>query len=297
MNLAKNKITCILGFLIAILFLSYSSIYTVAEGYTALLGKTNVTNAQLRQVGPGLHIILPFSTQLEKIDLRLHSIPFKNAHFVTLDEHPLLINFYTKWKITNPILYYHQTHNDRAQTQQNVTQIVNKLFQTAVAQSTLDTIINQPSPLTQTLKIQANQQLKTLGVSVIDIGFNSIDFPTEANNALLKKRRLEQTQIALEQRNLGNTNAENIRLKADNEAALELAKVMEKAAFIRGQGDAEAAKIYSAAYQKNPQFAAFYLNLEAYIKGFTQSSTRNNFLVLDTKEDFFNAKENLRLKP
>jgi hypothetical protein len=43
---------------------------------------------------------------------------------------------------------------------------------------------------------------------------------------------LEQTQIALEQRAVGKANAENIRLKADNEAALELEKDTEEAVSI-----------------------------------------------------------------
>ncbi|WP_218814806.1 protease modulator HflC [Rickettsiella endosymbiont of Dermanyssus gallinae] len=293
MSLTKNKIILILGFLIATLFLSYQSIYTVAEGHTALLEKANLANSQ---VGPGLHFALPFFVRPEQIDLRLRSISFTKSNLLTADGHPLLIDYYTKWKIIDPVLYYQQTHNDSQKTQQRLTQIINTLLQTECARNTLNTIISNPNVSTQTVRAQANQQLQTLGISLVDIGFKSIDFPTEANNTLLENRRLEQAQIALEQRAMGKANAESIRLKADNDAALELAKATEEAAFIRGQGDAEAAKIYSAAYQKNPQFAAFYLNLEAYRKGFTQSSTKNNFLVLNIKDGLFNAKENLRLK-
>ncbi len=96
---------------------------------------------------------------------------------------------------------------------------------------------------------------------------------------------LEQEQIALKQRAAGKANAETIRTQADNAATLQLAQAKGEAALIRGQGDAEAAKIYNAAYQKNPQFAAFYLKLEAYRKGFTQASSTNNFLILNTKDD------------
>ena len=296
MSLTKNKTILILGFLIATLFLSYQSVYTVTEGHTALLEKTHAANSGLYQAGPGLHITLPFFVQPEQIDLRLRSLSFTKSNLLTADGHPLLIDYYTKWKIIDPVLYYQQTHNDSQQTQQRLTQIINTLLQTECAHNTLNTIISNPNASTQTVQTQANKQLKTLGISLVDIGFKSIDFPTEANNALLETRRLEQTQIALEQRAMGKANAENIRLKADNTAALELAKATEEAALIRGQGDAEAAKIYSAAYQKNPQFAAFYLNLEAYRKGFTQSSINNNFLVLNTQDGLFNAKENLRLK-
>lgn len=296
MSLTKNKTILILGFLIATLFLSYQSVYTVAEGHTALLEKNNAANSALQQIEPGLHIALPFFVRPEQIDLRLRSVSFTKSDLLTSDGHPLLIDYYVKWKIIDPILYYQQTHNDTQQTQQHLTQLINTLLQNECARNTLNTLISNPNAATQTLQIQANQQLKTRGISLVDIGFKSIDFPPEANSTLLEKRRLEQTQIALEQRAMGKANAESIHLKADNEAALELAKATEEAALIRGQGDAEAAKIYSAAYQKNPQFAAFYLNLEAYRKGFTQSSINNNFLVLNTNDGLFNGKENSRLK-
>lgn len=296
MSLTKNKTILILGFLIAILFLSYQSVYTVMEGHTALLEKTKLANSELYQAGPGLHFTLPFFVRPEQIDLRIRSISFTKSNLLTADGHPLLIDYYTKWKIINPILYYQQTHNDTQQTQQRLAQIINTLLQNECAHNTLNTMISSPNASTEVIQAQANQQLKTLGISLLDIGFKSIDFPPEANNTLLEHRRLEQTQIALEQRAMGKANAESIRLKADNEAALELAKATEEAALIRGQGDAEAAKIYTAAYQKNPQFATFYLNLEAYRKGFTQSSTNNNFLVLNTKDSFFNDKEKSRLK-
>lgn len=296
MSLTKNKIILSIVFLMCVLFLSYQSVYTVAEGHTALLEKTNVAHTELLQEGPGLHLKLPFFTQPEQIDLRLRSLSFKKSNLLTADAHPLVIDYYIKWKIKDPVLYYQQTHNDTQQTQQQLTHIINTQLQNACAQATLNTMISNNRTPIQTIQRQANKQTNALGISLVDIGFKSIDFPTEANAMLLTNRRLEQAQIALEQRAMGKANAENIRQKADNEAALQRVKATEEAALIRGQGDREAAKIYNAAYQKNPQFAAFYLNLEAYQKSFTHSSIDNNFLVLNTKDALFNIKKNLRFK-
>jgi membrane protease subunit HflC len=297
MSLSKNKITFILSLLILALFLSYQSVYIVEEGHTALLANLHSPSATLREQGPGLHITLPFFSHPEQIDLRLRNLSFTESNLLSADKRPLLISYYAKWKIIDPILYYQQTHNDNQAVQQHLTQLINTLLQDECLHNPLNTLLSNPNTLTQTIPIQANNQLQTLGISLIDIGFKSIDFPTEANNKLLENRRLEQAQIALEQRAMGKANAESIRLKADNAAALVLAKATEEASLIRGQGDSEAAKIYNAAYQKNPQFAAFYLNLQAYRTGLTQpSSTNNNFLVLNTKEDFFNARKNARLK-
>ncbi|MGA7536151.1 MAG: hypothetical protein WBV88_02300, partial [Candidatus Rickettsiella isopodorum] len=98
---------------------------------------------------------------------------------------------------------------------------------------------------------------------------------------LLNSMSTEQENSAITQRAEGKAHAELIRANADNSVSLILAKAKEEAAQIRAQGDAEAAKIYNKAYNKNPEFAAFYLNLQAYQQGFNQTP------LLNTKDEHF----------
>jgi modulator of FtsH protease HflC len=285
MSLTKNKIIFTLGCLICTLFILYHSVYTVTEGQIALVSKKqHVISLQ----GPGLHFKLPFA-QITPIDMRLQSFLFNKVNLLTADGQALNVDYYANWRITQPALYYAKTQHETQKTQQRLTQTINTLLEKEYAHNTFNSIMtNAQMSILNTVLTQANTQIKTLGIALVGIGFKSIDFPSEENTTLLKTQRTEQAQLALAQLAIGKANAENIRAKADNQAALLLAKTKEKAAIIRGQGDAQAAKIYSDAYHKNPQFASFYLNLEAYRQGFTQSSTGNNFLVLNTKEDFFN---------
>ncbi|MDY3331946.1 MAG: protease modulator HflC, partial [Pelistega sp.] len=52
----------------------------------------------------------------------------------------------------------------------------------------------------------------------------------------------------------------------------------------RGEGDAQAAKIYADAYSRNPDFYSFYNSMNAYKNVF---SSKNDLLVVDPKSDFF----------
>ncbi|MES2998407.1 MAG: protease modulator HflC [Pseudomonadota bacterium] len=291
MSLAKNKIILIIALLICLLFIAYNSVYTVSEGYTALLSpsitlrKANLLSTVPQE--PGLHFKLPFLAQTTLIDMRLHNFTYKKLSLLTADQQALIVNYYASWHVTHPIDYL-QTHNNPQETKKQLTKKINVLLQNAFSHNTRNTILGkEQASLLDTIRKQANKQLKTLGVTLVAIGFKSIAFPAEANTVVLKNIRKEQAHIALEQRAIGKANAENIRANADNQVALQLAKAKEEAAIIRGQGDASAAKIYSEAYHKNPQFAAFFLNLEAYRNGFTQSSS-NNFMVLNTKDSLFN---------
>ena len=55
---------------------------------------------------------------------------------------------------------------------------------------------------------------------------------------------------------------------------------------IKGEGDAEAARIYAEAFGRDPQFAQFYRSLEAYKQTFAKKS---DVMVLDPSSDFFRA--------
>jgi membrane protease subunit HflC len=54
--------------------------------------------------------------------------------------------------------------------------------------------------------------------------------------------------------------------------------------MIRGQGDADANKIFAEAYSQDPGFFAFYRSMQAYQNSMQQNNTR---LVLRPNTDFF----------
>ena len=68
-----------------------------------------------------------------------------------------------------------------------------------------------------------------------------------------------------------------------------LAKAYRDAQKLKGEGDAEASKIYAQAFTKNPEFFAFYRSMEAYQKTFRN---RSDVMVLDPSSDFFKYLKN-----
>ena len=69
-----------------------------------------------------------------------------------------------------------------------------------------------------------------------------------------------------------------------------LAEAYRKAQESRGQGDAEATKIYAEAYNLDPEFFNFQRSLEAYQKSFDAKTT----MVLSPKDEFLQYMENSR---
>ena len=62
-----------------------------------------------------------------------------------------------------------------------------------------------------------------------------------------------------------------------------LAESYRQAEKLKGQGDAEAIRVYADAFEKNPDFFAFVRTLEAYQKSLTRETT----VVLPSDSEFF----------
>ncbi|MDO8286914.1 MAG: protease modulator HflC, partial [Rhodoferax sp.] len=78
---------------------------------------------------------------------------------------------------------------------------------------------------------------------------------------------------------------EKIRADADRQREVTVANAYRDAQKIKGEGDAEAARIYAEAFGRDPQFAQFYRSLDAYKASFANKS---DVMVLDpSSSEFF----------
>jgi len=74
---------------------------------------------------------------------------------------------------------------------------------------------------------------------------------------------------------------------ADRQREVAIANAYRDAQKIKGEGDAEAARIYAEAFGRDPQFAQFYRSLEAYKASFSKKS---DLMVVDpSSSEFFKA--------
>ncbi|MGB8285934.1 MAG: protease modulator HflC [Candidatus Aquirickettsiella gammari] len=294
----RKKIHLLLGFLVALLFIIYQSAIIVPEGHSALLLQSGRlvrnTHGQHAVLKPGLHFKIPFLVQSLRLDNRLQTLTFQESAYSSLIAgKPIAVDYYANWRIANPATYYQYTKNNLPQVNLLIQQQITALFQDKRASVPFSELILHDSTQLNAAISSANKKLDAAGIRIVDIGFKQMQPSAAADAVLLNNMSSEQENMAMAQRANGKANAELIHLTADNSVSLILAKAEEEAAQIRAEGEAEAAKIYNLAYHKNPEFASFYLNLQAYQNGFTLSA-KDNFLLLNAKSDLLNNSENSR---
>ena len=93
----------------------------------------------------------------------------------------------------------------------------------------------------------------------------------------------EREREARELRAQGEELAQRIRARAEREQTILIADARRTSQLLRGEGDAEAVRIYADAFGQDKDFFSFYRSMEAYRKSIDEDTT----LVLSPDSDFF----------
>ena len=131
---------------------------------------------------------------------------------------------------------------------------------------------------------QTNEEMEGLGVEVVDVRLKRVDLDPEVSERVYARMEAERSRVAKELRAEGSELAEQIRADADRQRAILLAEARKNSEQIRGQGDAEATRIYADAFGQDRAFYQFYRSLTAYDNTFADPS---NLIVVEPNSEFF----------
>ena len=135
--------------------------------------------------------------------------------------------------------------------------------------------------------LEAVNGSKPWGIDVVDVRITRVDYAETITESVFRRMEAERKRVANELRSTGLAEGEKIRAEADRERDITIANAYRDAQKVKGEGDAEAARIYADAFGKEPKFANFYRNLEAYKQTFT---SKGDVVVVDpSSTEFFNA--------
>lgn len=124
---------------------------------------------------------------------------------------------------------------------------------------------------------------KALGIKIVDVRIKQINLPPEVSNSIYQRMRAERDAVAKLHRSQGRKEAEAIKAHADREVVVKIAEAERQARSLRGEGDAEATRIYADAYKQNPKLFEFLRSMDAYKNSIKGKDT----LVLQPDSEFF----------
>jgi membrane protease subunit HflC len=298
----------ILG-LAAILVLS-GTLYTLEEGQQAVIVQFG------RPVGDlvteaGLHVKLPFVQEVRRFEKRLliwdgdpNQIPTKGREFIWVDTT-------ARWRIADAKKFLESVATERG-AQSRLDDIIDSVVRDQVSGSELVELVRStswvipkgealeevPAELEEELKkkiargreeitriilAEARKIIPQYGIELVDVRIKRLNYVESVREKVYARMISERKRIAARFRSEGEGRSAEILGTMEKELRQIRSTAYRRVQEVRGKADAEATRIYGAAYNRDPEFYAFSRTLEAYKEGQNKNST----LILTTDSDYY----------
>ena len=269
---------------VLVLFIASNSLYVIKETERGVLLKFGeVVNPDIQ---PGLHFKIPFVNNVRKFDGRVLTVDSQPERFFTQEKKALIVDSYAKFRVKDTAKFYTATNGEEARAMGLLAQRINDGLRNQVAVRTIQEVVSgERDQLMIDLAATLDEvALSELGVELVDVRVKQIDLPPDVSESVYRRMNAEREKEAREHRSQGQELAEGIRAAADREVTVLTANAYRDAEQIRGEGDANATRIYAEAFNQDPEFYSFTRSLKAYQEAF---QGQGDVLLVQPDSEFF----------
>lgn len=287
-----NKGLAVLGVLVlAAGFVAFTSLFVVPQVQQAIVLQFGAPIEAVKD--PGLKFKLPWQNVVY-YDKRVLDLDPPKQQVILSDQKRLDVDSYARFKITDPLLFF-QTVKDEMGARSRLSPIINSALRRVLGNETLLSILSdQRISIMASIRQQANDGARPLGMELVEVRIRRADYPEETSLNIYNRMKSEREREAKEFRAQGQEEAQKIRADADKQRVVIVAEAKKQSEMLRGQGDAEAIRIYAEAFGKDPEFFAFYRSMQAYRNAMKGGDTT---MVLSPDSDFFKYFKNIEGAP
>jgi membrane protease subunit HflC len=259
--------------LAALVIAFFSSVIVVGETQQAVVIRTGepvrtynrfLPNVPFGQTNTGLRFRIPFIEQVQMIDKRVLDLDMERQEVLSSDQQRLQVDAYARFRIIDPV-----TMVENAGTEENVIlqlqPILGSVLRQELGRRTFASMLTAERGAAMTnIRTTLDRQARQYGAQVIDVRIKRADLP-EGTPLDAAFRRMDTDR---------KQEAETIRARGARDAQI-----------VRANAEAEAARIYSDAYGKDPEFYDFYRAMESYRRTFEQGDGESSF-ILDSDNEY-----------
>jgi len=224
---------------------------------------------------PGLYFKVPvIDTIAARLDKRVLNFDAPEREVLTSDQKRVQISAFVRYQIIDPLIFY-RVGRTTANAESQIASVLISTLRTRIGNVAMQDILTPEraalmSDITQELTRQA---AAPYGIKIVDVRFKRVDLPPENSETIFNQMRTQRAQEAAGIRADGEREAREKRADADKEQVVTLAEARRQSEILRGQGDAEATRIYNDAFGKDPAFFDFYRSMQAMQDGLRGDNT------------------------
>jgi membrane protease subunit HflC len=218
--------------------------------------------------GAGIAFRIPFVETVQLVDRRILDLDMEGETVLSNDQQRLEVNAYARFRIFDPVLFVERA-GDEERLRNQLEPILTSVLRQELGRRTFASLLTpERGNAMKNIRSALDRQARQYGAQVYDVQIKRADLPEgtplEAAFARMDSDRREQ--------------AETIRAGGRRDAQI-----------VRAEAEAQAAKIYAEAYNKDPEFYDFFRAMQSYRSSFLDRSDNagESSMILSEDNDYF----------
>jgi len=228
--------------------------------------KVNVfkRDQEFGQTGAGIIWAWPLIETVQRVDKRIIDLDMQRQQVLSADQQRLQVDAYARFRIIDPVKMV-QTAGNEQQVEAQLQPILTSVLRQELGRRTFASLLTAERGTAMTnIRNNLDTQARQYGAQIIDVRIKRADLPDGTPlEAAFKRMETDRQREAATIRAAGTRDAQ----------------------IIRAEAEADAAKIYSAAYNKDPDFYDFYRAMESYRRTF-ETGNGDSSIILSPDNDY-----------
>ena len=231
---------------------------------------------------PGIHVKVPLIQNILRFDARILHFDANTNEVIVADQHRMLVDAFTKYKIIDPIKVYQTSRNEQG-VESRLESIVDSTIRQVLGIVTMqDLLTEKRNEVMSKIQSVANHQATNFGIEIVDVRIKRTDLPKENSQAIYKRMQTEREKEAKEYRAQGQGEYAKIVANADRLRDETIANAKKKSEIIKGEADARVIAIFANSYGVDKDFFNFYRTMQSH-----QNYTQNKKIIMNFDNDYF----------
>jgi len=267
----RHKIAIIA--IVAVVIAALSSIVIVPETQQAVVVRTGEPVRTINkfrpdvaygETGAGMVARIPFIEQVQFVDRRVLDLDMERQQVLSNDQQRLQVDAYARFRIIDPIAMV-----ENAGTEENLRSqlapILNSVLRQELGRRSFASLLTaERGTAMENIRDALDTQARQYGAQVIDVRIKRADLP-EGTPLQAAFTRMETDR---------KQEADTIRAQGSRDAQI-----------IRAEAEANAARTYSDAYGKDPEFYDFFRAMQSYRRTF-ESGEGESSIIMSPDNDY-----------
>ena len=223
--------------LIILSFVVFTGIRIIPQN---MVGMVSVLGKYQRQIQPGLHVVMPFITRVDRVDLAQVPLRLSEQSVISRDNAEVIISLSLNYHVTDPYKFTFEN----ADSVKSMVQQSRAHLRGIIGTMDLNEVLNGTERINAALSKELGSITDAYGVNVDRINIDTIQPTPEIQESMNKQINATREREAAIARAEGEARSIELTTKAQNDALVSTAEANAKA--VRLAADAEAYRIQKA---------------------------------------------------